>query len=101
MNIKTFLILFLIIFIAIIFQISFFIYSFPLLSLPFIIIIFWNLYEEKDNNTGIWLSFFGGALIDIYSGMPLGLYTILLITFSIIIKKIIKNNVRIPFTKGA
>ncbi len=104
MNYYKLLILFLIIYFLTILQTSFFVhfgFSGILPNITIVLAILWNIFErdKKIFSSGLFISAFAGFFLDIYSEGYLGVYTILLTASSVIIKKIVRKYVRIPFTE--
>ncbi len=99
--IKTFLAIILIIILAII-QVSF-LPHFPIFNRTFnlvlLIILFWNLYEDRTKMLGIFMATLGGLLLDIFSDGIIGYQISIYLVMAILIKEVLKKHVRIPFAK--
>lgn len=79
-------------------QSSFFPHFFnPNLILIAVIII--NIYESPKEVFGVVAAFFGGFFLDVFSSGFFGYNVMALVLMSLVIKLVIKKNVRIPFTK--
>jgi len=78
---------------------SFFIHFRILDGLPsFILIsqILISLFEDPKENRAIFSAFVAGALGDIFSERPIGLSLLILVSLSFLIKKTLREYVRIP-----
>ena len=89
-------------YILVLFQASFLIYfdiKGFILNLIFVLIILLNLFERKENYSGLWTAAIGGFFLDIFSENFIGFYALILLMVAIFIKYILKQYVRIPFSK--
>lgn len=68
-------------------------------SLILIAIFFINLFEKTEEKSGLFLAFFGGFLLDIFSENLFGFYILILMVIAIFIKFILKRYVRAPSIK--
>ncbi len=78
----------------IVFQASFLAHFGILGHLPWltiILVIAVNLFEKTTDNSGLWLAAVSGFLLDAFSTMTFGFFTIILTATSIIIKFVIKK----------
>jgi len=86
----TFLIYFLILL-----QESFFVHFFPYLpNIILVVICLVNLFEEREDNFGIYLSLVGGFFLDIFSETFFGFYVVTLLLMSFFIKIVFKNYIQ-------
>lgn len=70
---------------------------FPNLILILVVVV--NLWEEPKNRFGVFVAFFGGLLVDVFSSRPIGFNVLIFLAAVLFIKVILKNYVRIPFGK--
>ena len=76
-------------------QESFFIHIFPyVLNLVLVMICLINLFEEKNDNSGIYLSLIGGFFLDIFSENFFGFYILTSLLISFFIKIILKSYIK-------
>ena len=76
-------------------QESFFIHFFPYLpNIVLVIICLINLFEERKDSFGIYLSLIGGFFLDVFSESFFGFYVITLLLISFFIKIVLKNYVQ-------
>lgn len=68
-------------------------------SLILISILFLNLLERPERNSGIFSAFFGGLFWDIFSSKFIGFHILILTTIAIFIKLILKKYVRFQIPK--
>jgi rod shape-determining protein MreD len=89
------LIMFFVLYYLLIFEMSFFTF-FTFLSFSIILVFLINIIEEPKERLGIFLSFFLGLIIDIYSSNYLGTAAISFLIISLVLKFILFRYVRIP-----
>lgn len=98
MNIKTFLLLIIISYFLLIFQTSFMVH-FPIkgLVINFVLlaIIFYNILEASEKNTGIFAAGITGFFWDIFSEKFIGFHVLILIFLALLIKVIFSRYVRL------
>ncbi len=86
---KRFLILFLVLVLLVVLQTTF-LFRFDLYGINFNIVIlyilFLNLFEKEEKETGLWIGGIGGFLLDLYSSYYFGAFTIGLLISSLLIK---------------
>ncbi|MFW6283318.1 MAG: rod shape-determining protein MreD [Minisyncoccales bacterium] len=91
---KRFLIFFIFLILVTILQTTFF-FSFDIFGIKFnlviLYIIFLNLFEKENKETGLWIGGIGGFLLDLYSSYYFGFFTIGMLISSLIIKIIRRN----------
>ncbi|MBU4350919.1 rod shape-determining protein MreD [Candidatus Parcubacteria bacterium] len=83
-----------IIYLLIIFQTSFLAHFrsyYYLPSLAIIFVVFLNLFEKQEEKNGLIIAGACGFFLDIFSGKPLGFYTVILLIASLVIKVIVKK----------
>ena len=69
----------------------FFSFKGMVLNLILISVVLINIFESQKNKFGILAAFFGGFLLDIYSGTYFGLNVFFLLIISIFIKQFVKK----------
>ena len=78
---------------------------FPLLektpNLLLLTVICWNLFENPEKKSGLYLAFFAGLLTDIFSLRPLGFNILIFIAVAYIMKLAFRRYVRIPLIQRA
>ena len=88
--------------ISTIIQVSF-LPHFPILNRTFglvlLVVLFWNLYEDRTKMLGIFIATLGGLLLDIFSDGIIGYQISIYLVMAILIKEVVKRHVRIPFAK--
>lgn len=89
------LIMFFILYYLLIFEMSYLSF-FTFLSFAIFLVALINIIEEPREKLGLFLSFFLGLIIDIYSSNYLGTAAISFLVFSLILKFILFRYVRIP-----
>jgi len=95
--IKKILILTLFLYFLILFQISFSAHFYILNIIPSLILIFtifFNLFEKKENVSGIFVAIFGGFLEDIFSNSVIGFHILIFLVLSIFIKFVFKKYIQ-------
>jgi rod shape-determining protein MreD len=68
-------------------------------NLVFVLILIWNLCEDRAKMFGIFYAILAGLLLDLFSEGIVGYQMSILLVMTILIKKILKKHVRVPFTK--
>ncbi len=88
---KRFLIFFILLVILIILQTTF-LFRLDIFGLKFnvviLYIVFLNLFEKEERETGLWIGGLGGFLLDLYSSYYFGIFTIGLFILSLVLKTI-------------
>jgi rod shape-determining protein MreD len=74
---------------------------FPFLFFPTIIIFslfsfLYNTLEDSRQYEGYFVAIFSGFLVDIFSNMPVGFYSLIFFVFAYLLKTILRKYVRIP-----
>jgi rod shape-determining protein MreD len=69
------------------------------LNLVLLVVLFWNLYEDRTKMLGIFIATLGGLLLDIFSDGIIGYQISIYLVMVILIKEVLKKHVRIPFAK--
>lgn len=96
---KKGIILFFSLYVLVLLQLSFFPF-FPVknyyLNLVLIAVIIINLSEKPERKVGLFLAFWGGFLLDMYSEKFIGFWILTLLVISIFIKSFFKRYVRNP-----
>ena len=76
-------------------QESFFLHFFPYMpNIVLVGICLINLFEEKNDNSGVYLSLTGGFFLDIFSESFFGFYILTSLLISFFIKIILKNYIQ-------
>lgn len=101
--VKRIFILFILFYFLTLLQTSFLVHFPFFLKLPFnivlIAVIFINLFESSEKNLGFFSAIIGGFFLDFFSDNFIGFNILILVSFSILIKFIIRRYVRIPVIK--
>ncbi|MBI4359212.1 MAG: rod shape-determining protein MreD [Candidatus Nealsonbacteria bacterium] len=103
MSSKKIIIFGLIIYGLILFQSSFLVPFVSLRRLPslaIIFVLFLNIREKPSEGTASILSFFTGLLLDAFSSGPFGLFALIFLTISVIIKFFLGKYIRWEMNKG-
>lgn len=94
-TLRKFLILFLFFWLLALFQTSFLVY-FWALNFILILVIFINLFEKSEGNSGLFSALFGGFFLDIFSERPLGFHILSLLILALLIKMVLKRYIQLP-----
>jgi rod shape-determining protein MreD len=76
-------------------------YNFYFLNSIFILIVLWNLFEKRENFSGILVAFTGGFFLDVFSSQLIGFNISIAIIIALFIKLVFKKYVQIPSIKRA
>jgi len=87
---KKDLLLILLIYFLVLFQQSFLLHFAVYGMIPNLVLVLVFILNISGHKSGLALSFFAGLILDIYSGMPLGVSGLLFLIMAILIKKSLK-----------